>query len=229
MITRKPCSLILILFLFIAACSRKSGLPESMKAFHVEYEIDYLEKYAGDIPTRVLPRTMESYYAKHFVHTEIEGFLNQFSLVQIADLRQRRVTTLLTFFGTKVCYTGEPGMLPASIMDLPDLEYRYTGERKMIGQLLSEKVEISTGNESYEIYFTKEIPTRRPNISTPYREIDHPLTDFRIQLSHLRMHLRCTGIRTEQVDSELFMIPEEFKHVNRSAMEEIINSLFTND
>ena len=195
----------------------------------MKYKITYLDKMAGDIPTRFLPAQMDSYYTKHYVLTRIEGLFNQFSLIQIADLKRKRVTTLLNFFGNRVYYKGDQGELPAGVKELGQIEYRFTGETSVIGGLKSERIEIGTGKDKFDIYVTKDFSVRQPNIVTPYQTIDATLTDFPIQLSMLKMHLSCIGFESKTVESELFKVPDNYRSVSRLEMEEIINSLFTKD
>jgi len=210
-------------------CKRNVVLPEYVEAYFVKYQIEYTEDKAGDIPTRILPDHMESYYSKYYVLTSIEGFFNQFSLIQIADLRHKQVTSLLNFFGNKVYYVGDNGKLPAGIVPLEKPKYHYTGETSVIGGLNSERIEVDTGEDQYSIFYTEDFSVRRPNISTPYRNIDFPLTDFRIQLSLLKMHLTCAEYEVKSIESEMFTIPEGYRRVSLEAMEQIINSLFTKD
>ncbi len=184
---------------------------------------------AGDIPTRILPVKMDSWYTDYFVATRIDGFFRQFSLIQIADLKNKRVSTLLNLFGTKVYHQGEKGELPAGIIAPTELHIHSTGEHLVIGGLSSEELEIDTGSETFNMYYTRDFSVRRPNLSTPYGSIDHPLSDFRIQLSYLKMHLTCTEYESRIIESEIFMIPEDYKSVTRPVMEEIINSLFTKE
>ena len=184
---------------------------------------------AGDVPTKVLPKKMDAFYSKQFVYTRIDGFFNQFTLVQIANLKQDQVITLLDFFGTHVSYTGTKGELPACIKEPEQLEMKYTKDTATLGGFLSQKIEVKTRDEHFDIYYSPEIKVRNANISTPYQTVKHPLTAFRIQLSHLKMDLSCKNSEYKTVDSELFSIPEEYKAVNRAAMEEIINNLFTKD
>jgi hypothetical protein len=221
-------SLFLLPVLF-SGCRRGVAPGETVDADHLVYHIKYLEDRAGDVPTAILPAKMDAYYTRYHVLTRIDGFFNQFSLVQVADLRRRRVTTLLNFFGNKVYYESEPGQMPAAIVEPVHLEYRATGDTAVIGGLNSEEMMVEADDESYSIYFTRDFRVRRPNISTPYYMVEDPLTDFRIQLSYLKMHLTCTGMEHRTVESGMFLIPEDYKPVNRSTMEEIINSLFTND
>jgi hypothetical protein len=200
-----------------------------MEAHYIRYKIDYLEPTAGDIPTRILPSNMQAWYTDYFVLTKIEGFFNQFSLIQIADLKNRRVSTLLNVFGNKVYYRSKQGEHPASVVVPENLNFTNTRENSMIGGLNSWRVEVDTGVEKFNIYYTEDFSVRRPNLSTPYRAIDQPLSDFPIQLSYLKMHLSCKLYEERIIESEIFAIPEEYREVSRPVMEGFINSLFTKE
>ncbi len=188
-----------------------------------------MDSQAGDIPTRILPNKMDSYYTEHYVLTKIEGFFNQFALVQIADLKHKRVTTMLNFFGNKVYHKGKNGELPAAIIGYDHLKYNYTGETSVIGGLDSERIEVNTDEEQFDIFCTKEFKVRRPNIVTPYHSVDYPLTNFPIQLSLLDMRLSCIEYEHKIIESEIFIVPDDYREVSRQVMEEIINSLFTKE
>lgn len=215
--------------LLVVSCRRAVNLPDTLDAHYISYKIEYLEDKAGDIPTRILPRQMDAYYTKYYALSRIEGFFNQFLLIQIADLKRKQVTTLLNFFGKKFYYVGDNGELPASIVAPEKMSCKFTGETKMIGGLNSEKVDVDTGEEQFSIYCTKDFSVRRPNITTPYRTIDYPLSEFRIQLSVLKMHLSTVKYELKTIDSEIFTVPEEYSRVSRESMEDIINSLFTKE
>ena len=224
-----PLITISLLLILAAGCRQERSQAGQIEALHMKYDIRYMDEMAGDIPTKMLPRTMDAYYTRNTVYTEIEGFLGQFRLVQVADLRRKQVTTLLNFFGNKVYYEGSSGELPAAVHELPGLKYKDTGDTLRIGGLLSHRMEVSTDQDNYDIYYTRDFQIRRPNISTPYQKVSHPLTDFRVGLSQLKMHLSCKSHSVEYIDYETFLIPDSYKQVDRAAMEEIINSLFTKE
>jgi len=226
---KRPSFFIILTVTLLASCRRNIDLPEIIDAYYVKYQIDYLEDKAGDIPTRILPGHMDAFYTTYYALSRIEGFFNQFSLIQIADLRHKKVTTLLNFFGNKVYYVGKNGELPAAVVAPKQMSCNFTGETKMIGGLNSEKILVDTGEEQYSIYCTRDFSVRRPNITTPYQSINYPLSKFRIQLSQLKMLLTCSEFETRTIESEIFTIPDEYRPVSRSAMEEIINSLFTKE
>jgi hypothetical protein len=213
----------------MGSCGRTPELPEQVVAHHIKYRIEYLDARAGDIPTRILPAQMDAYYTDYYVLSRIEGFLEQFTLIQIADLKHEKVTTLLRFFDSKVYYEGKNGELPVAIIEPEEMNCKMTGEYSIIGGLHSERVEVDTGDEQFSIYLTKDFSVKRPNIATPYRSIDYPLSEFRVQLSLLKMHLSCTEFETKTIDSDIFKVPPEYRQVSRKVMEDIINSLFTKD
>lgn len=229
-VPRKLVSPLLFLVLLITfSCQSNGRLPETLEAHYLKYHITYLESMAGDVPTRVLPATMHSWYTDYFVVTKIQGFFNQFTLIQIADLRHKRVSTLLNIFGSKVYHRADKGELPAGIVAPSELHIQDTGEQSVIGGLQSEQVKIDTGGETYNMYYTRDFSVRKPNLSTPYGSINHPLSDFRIQLSQAKMQLTCTFYEARIIESEIFMVPDDYKPVSRLVMEEIINSLFTKE
>jgi hypothetical protein len=219
----------LLIALFANSCRRSAPLPETLPAHYIQYEITYQEQMAGDIPTRILPAQMDSWYTSQHVLTKIEGFFNQFSLIQMSDLKSKRVTTMLNFFGNKVYSISEKDHLPAGVRSYEELELKNTGEFSDIGGLHSERVEVTTESEEFDIYFTRDFSVRRPNLSTPYRSVHHPLSAFRIELSYLNMNLICTTYEQRNVESDIFIIPDDYRPVSPPVMEEIINSLFTKE
>jgi hypothetical protein len=218
-----------LIALILNGCVKSPELPETLIAHHLKYQIEYLEDKAGDIPTKILPGQMDAYYTDYFVLSRIEGFLEQFTLTQIADLRREKVTTMLRFFDSKFYYEGKNGELPVAIIEPKKMNVTLTGETTLIGGLHSERVEVDTGDEKFNIYLTKDFDVKRPNIATPYRSIDYPLSEFRVQLSLLKMVLSCKEFETKSIDSQLFEVPPEYRLVSKEDMENIINSLFTKD
>jgi hypothetical protein len=222
-------SLVSLSLVFIIGCKRSEKPSGVVDADFIKYQVNYLESMAGDIPTRMLPDIMEAYYTKRFIKTSISGFFGQFSLVQVADLRQNRVTTMLNFFGNKVFYTGEKGELPAGIAAINDPIVNITEDTATICGMISRRATVESDGSTFDLFFIEEINIKSPNITTPYHFIDHVLSDFRVQLSILKMHLTMSDHEKTTVDSIVFEIPEDYKEVSRKTMETIINNLFTKD
>ena len=219
----------LLLVMIITSCKRDKDASKTSEVDYIKYEVVYLEKMAGDIPTNVLPGEMQAYYDKNHVLTRIDGFFGQFSLVQVADLKRNTVVSMLNFLGNKIYYTGKKGEIPAGIHALDHPDIQYTKDTMTISGLLSYRAHVQLSDEKYDIFYTKEISIDRPNVTTPYSTIDHVLCDFRVQLSYLKMRLIIKDHQKENIDPSIFEIPEDYKQVSKEDMEGIINSLFTKD
>jgi len=214
----------------ISSCNRLKEPRGMVEADYIKYQVEYLNDMAGDIPTKMLPDVLEAYYTDRYILTEINGFFGQFSLVMVADLRKNNVTTMLNFFGNKVSYRGKRGEIPAGIKELVDPDIIYTDDTTSICNMLSKKAVVKTEDASYDVYYVEDINIEAPNITTPYNFIDYVLSDFRVQLSELKMHLVMYDHEETTIDASIFSIPEEYVSVSsRESMESIINSLFTKD
>ncbi|MEX2370384.1 MAG: hypothetical protein WD578_05200 [Bacteroidales bacterium] len=200
-----------------------------MEGHLIKYQVNYLEDMAGDIPTKLLPDVMEAYYTNRYVMTRIHGFFGQFTLSQLADLSHNSVTTLLNFFGNKIYCTGEKGELPAGISEIREYSVLITNDTLRIGGFLSRKAVITSGEVAYDIFFIEDIDIKNPNITTPYYFIDYVLSDFRVQLSILKMRLIMVQHEYTSFKSSYFEIPEDYKQVSKETMETIINNLFTKE
>lgn len=227
--TFRTISLLTASLFIIQSCNLKDRGADKTEADYIEYTVNYMENMAGDIPTHMLPDVMKAYYSKRYIRTSIEGFFGQFSLVQIANLRQNTVTTMINFFGNRVSYTGEKGELPAGIVELTDPVVQLTNDTTHICGMLSKKAVVETNDSAFDVYYIEDIDIQSPNITTPYFFIEHVLSDFRVQLSVLKMQLIMRHHEKTTVESSLFEIPENYKPVSKETMESIINSLFTKE
>ncbi len=227
--TFRPIFLLTACLFTFYSCNIKDRGTDVTEADYIEYQVNYIDNMAGDIPTQMLPDVMKAYYSKRHIRTSIEGFFGQFSLVQIANLKENTVTTMISFFGNRVFYTGEKGELPAGITGLSDPVVHLTNDTVHICGMLSKKAIVKAKDSAFDIYYIEDFDIQTPNITTPYFFIEHVLSDFRVQLSVLKMHLIMRHHESTTMEPSLFEIPENYKQVSKETMESIINSLFTKD
>lgn len=221
--------LLALTIIAFAGCRSDRNAGGTTTADVISYKVNYLDEMAGDIPTKMLPDVMEAYYTRRYIKTSIRGFFGQFSLVQVADLRKNKVITMLNFFGNKAYYVGDRGEIPAGIVPLRDPEVNFTEDTVRISGMLSRRAEVTTTGNVYDIYYTEAIDIKSPNITTPYYFIDYVLSDFRVQLSVLKMHLVMNKHEEKEVDLSDFKVPADYDPVSRETMESLINSLFTKE
>lgn len=218
--------ILFFLILVIPACIEEKK-PRELEAKIIEYNISYLDEIAGSIPTKVLPGKMTVLFAGKYAMNEIEGFLGQFSLIYIADRKERVVTTLLRLFDKKYYYTGEPLEMPVGIDPMEGMKIISTGKKEMILDLTANNYVLSLPDErKMDIWTTPAIHIKSPNITTPYLRIDEVLLQFYTRLSVLEMLLVADKIENKTISAEIFRIPDDYTRISRNTMEKTMNELF---
>jgi hypothetical protein len=217
-----------LLLLTAGACTRnKVPATGKVNATVIEYKVDYLDSKAGSIPTNILPSKTTLIFADRFALNRIDGFLGQFSLSYIANLKTGSVTTLMKLFDKKYAYKGKPGELPCGINELSELVIKETGRTKEIsGHTAKELLVSSREKNSFHIYSLDMNHISNPNITTPYSKVKGVLLEFYTSLSVMEMELSASRIYNREVDWELFNIPDDFKLIQKHEMERAINELF---
>ncbi len=218
--------LLLLLVITITACDRNQGSGE-VKAYTINYRVTYLDDKAGSIPTRILPDHMTLVFANQFALNSIEGFFGQFSLSYLADLRKKRVTTLIKLFDKKYYYQGSPGEIPCGIDPMKGMFLKPAdGKKTIAGYTCDEYILSRPGKNDLPVYSTREIRVKSPNITTPYREHNQVLLQFYTRLSVMDMILTADSCTAGIVKTGMFTVPGDYEPVSRTMMENVLNELF---
>jgi len=218
----------LIVFLVIVAsgCSKKKKTGQ-LEADIIEYKVEYLHEKAGSVPTRILPDQMTVIFSYPYALNNIEGFFGQFSLSYLANLRKRKVTTVLKLFDKKYYYEGEQGEIPCGIDPMEGMTLTPGNDAKTIaGYRCHEYILARPGKESIALYSTSELHIKSPNITTPYRNHNDVLLQFYTRLSVMDMLLVADSCRTGTVKEDIFMVPDGYHEISRVKMEKILDELF---
>ena len=221
-------SRLLIVLVFTGACNRHKIPTEGpVNAKVIDYKVEYLESKAGSIPTSILPSKMTLVFAEHIALNRIDGFLGQFSLSYIANLKTTTVTTMLKLFDKKYYYIGKPGELPCGINKMEGIKIHETGHTKEISGFSSKELIVREGNYPELYIYTANIDNiKNPNITTPYSEVEGVLLEFYTSLSIMQMKLSASRLYNKEIDWSLFKVPDDYKLISRPEMEKAINELF---
>lgn len=220
----------LFLFLFVAiffsSCNKKESVHE-VDAKIISYEVNYINDLAGSIPTKILPNKMELIFGEQYAKNTIEGFMGQFSLSYISNLKKEKVITLLKIFDKKYYYQGSSKELPCGINPMKNMVLIPNGKSATILGFEAKEYDLNIGGiEGMKVYTTSDIQVRNPNCSTPYYSIDEVLLQFYTKLSVLEMYLVAESFKEETISSSIFSIPNGYTEVSRLKMENTLAELF---
>jgi hypothetical protein len=208
---------------------KSDKIPEKgqVKAHVLEYKVKYLEKKAGSIPTSILPGKMTVVFADRYALNRIDGFLGQFSLSFIANLKNRSVVTLVKIFDKKYVYFGKTDELPVGIASIDSIKI-VEGEKEveLAGFKCRKFVITSSNHQDITVLTTDQIKVKNPNITTPYKDIKEVLLMFTTSLSILEMQCTVAKYEEKEVTWDIFRVPTDYQRISRENIEQVIKELF---
>lgn len=199
----------------------------TVKASVIHYKVNYLDDKAGSIPTAVLPGRMTVVFADHYALTRIDGFLGQFSLNYIGNLRNRSVITMVKIFDKKFVHYGKYGELPVCLEPIESIKIKEKERGISFAGFLCKKLLITSDNQNdFYVLSTDQIKVKNPNATTPYKDINDVLLMFNTSLSLLNMQLVAEKYEEKEVPWEMFHVPVDYSKLSRKEIELVIEKLF---
>ena len=218
---------LLFIILTLFSCKREAAVSGRDEGI-VKFNVTYLQDKVGGYSQSVLPQSMIIHFKDNQMKTSVEGALGFFRLVNIADLNDHRNTTYLKFLDKKYIFKGQKRETACCFGVLDDMEIEFTGKTKSIAGFHCEEAIASfpeSGYESYSIYFTREIDLKKPNATSPYREIPGFMLEFNTTMGSANMRLVAESYKPEQVDDEEFTPPAGYRPVSKKEIENILQAL----
>lgn len=214
------------LVVFHFSCNKKdhAGLSEG----RIDFDISYSQDKIGNHSTNMMPQRMRMEYKDHFSKNTIEGGLGFFSLVNIADNRNFRNTTCLRFIDKKYVFKGEKKEPPCCFGKLEGMQLEFTGKTREIAGLSCKHALASFPDddiESFDIWYTEEIPLNHPNGNSPFSDIPGVMLEFNTIMGNITMHVRATKYESVRIQDSEFKSPDNYRSVTRVEMEKIIHAL----
>jgi len=217
---------ILIFLLLLPACSKGPG-NSSSKSGEIEYGITYIENDLKKVTGDMLPKKMVTKFHNNGFEFEIEGVFGLFKIsntvIPKKDINETRLSVLDKHF----YYSGELNEPAIGFGAITKPKLKYTKETKEICGYTCHKVIATFPGETkpLTIYYTKDIPIKNPNRTTPYNEIDGVLMEFYLQLHNIRMKLIATEVFDKEVPEGAFTKTGNYKRTGKKYLEAVLFKL----
>ena len=219
---------ILIFLIGVIAFSCKRKAPEPDNQGIIEYKIIYLQDGIGNYSSGILPQSMTMTYRGDKIKSSIEGAMGFFHLVNIADLSEYTNTTFLKFIDKRYVYSGKKKEDPCCIGLQNSLEITFTDNTKEILGYSCKEAIVSfpeTDRHSFPVYYTTEIDIKKPNSTSPFKEIPGVLMEFQTTLGQSDIMMVAEKVRQVAIPEKEFELLQNYKTVNKIEMESIFNAL----
>jgi GLPGLI family protein len=79
--------------------------------------------------------------------------------------------------------------------------------------------------ESFDIWYTEELPLDNPNEKTPFHRIPGVLLEFNTIMGNANMHMVAKSCEAARIPARIFDLPKNYKRVTKAEMETILNAL----
>jgi len=221
-----PLFLFFVSLLLLPSCKTNKNVGYVQEGI-IEYEIQYSNRDGKKFPFQVLPKVMLlKFNETHSCYT-LEDRLGLFNISNIVNFKNKQHITLIKVFDKKYVYVGKNQEAPILFDSSVKYDLKYLDDTLRIICYLCKTANITDKifNQNFNILYTNSIGNGSSNINSPYEAIHGMLLDFRLSIKSLDMQLKAKSIEKKIMNEEEFMIPKDYKRINRKQMEEILTTI----
>jgi hypothetical protein len=215
-----------IICISFTACSDKK-ISGKIDQGTIVFDIAYINNSGKSFPLHLLPKTMEMKFNQNFVSYIIEDRVGLFSIRNITNLKKQSHLTLIKVFDKKYVFNGNSKEPPVFFKDNKPYVVTVLKDTLRLAGMPCNKALVAdiTNSKAFAVFYTSNIDVPNPNNNTPYEKVNGVLLTFEIQMKSLEMKLTAKKVTKKSINDQDFLLPEGYKLISRSQMEEIINTL----
>jgi GLPGLI family protein len=157
----------------------------------------------------------------------IDGFMGMYKLNAFTNFHSRKCSTVLKILDKNYIFKGDKDEEMCCFDTMDDMQIEETNETKIIAGFNCKKaiIRLPSSNESFTIYYTKEINLKHPNATNPYKNIKGVLMEFELKLLYIKMRFEADKYQPISGSDFTPKLNNNYKSVTRSQMTQILNKL----
>lgn len=217
-------SYILLVFssIFVLSFTSCENDVKNGKEGVIHYELTYLDDENENAIITFLPSDMSYSYQDGRSIQKVEGWGGIFKMVGLSNSKNDSVVALLKLLGDKFMYTCKLGDDSFGYDPLVNITIEYVNETKVIAGYECKKAIAHHNNEDYELFYTDDINIENANWNTPFKEIKGVLLEYQIKMFSINTKITATKVEKILIDDSEFIIPDDYKIVDKKVIEETI-------
>jgi hypothetical protein len=216
---------IFISFLALPSCNKFGG--KDLDQGEIHYDVSYHGRVTH-MPKELMPRNLiVSFKDDKIVYELISPFGNS-GIINLANPSEDIYDTYLSLFTIKYFYPAKPGEIYPGFESMNGIDIRKTSKTSVICGFDCKHAEVtfpSDRSKVYNIWYTEEIPISKPNIATPFNEIDGVLMNFFFFIGTSEFHFEAQNVYKKDIPDRTFERKEKFKRVSKKDINKFINKM----
>lgn len=206
-----------LLLVFVAvslSCASYAQKAKKVKTFGgvVTYDITYEGEDIDEATKAQLPtQIVVSMKGQKVRNEQVSAF---YSMASISDLGNGSAIILIDAMGMKVAVNQSKEDIDKNKADagLQDPIVKILDETKVIAGYTCKKAEVTTGEETIEVYFTEELAVPAGmNDGNGFKGINGMLMQYTINQQGMIMTMTAKEVKKAKVKPVLFLIPDDYE------------------
>jgi len=191
------------------------------------YQITYLVPREKNPLVIIMPKTMVIYFNRNYTYSTMEGFFGTFKFDVLTDFNNDKKYFIMKIFDKFYVYETDIDDLPLGFDSLGtiqitflDTSFKYKNLTCHLAKVYNPKIY----KDTFDVIYTNEIAIDEPNKNTPFENIPGVIIKTHLNFFHIPFVLELKELNTNQVNSQIFTLPENYHKISRQEMEHIIKN-----
>jgi hypothetical protein len=213
----------------IMICTCKENGVKNLDQGEIHYNITYTGN-TGSISNELKPKTLIITFKHDKMLFEILSAIGNAGITNISNPEEGIYDSYLSLFTLKYYYEGKPGEILPGFERMAGMDIHKTSKTAVICGLTCKNAEVTLPpdrNKIYNIWYTREINAKNPNIANPYRAIDGVLMNFFVFLGNTEVHFEAESIYKKNVPDEVFQRKKNYDRVSREDINKFITKMIS--
>jgi hypothetical protein len=193
----------------------------------IEYEVSFPFDQ-DDVLINLYPQKMIMNFDDGQIQAELRSLGGIVTSQFFVDNNTQHFSQMLKSFDEKVAMNLDAGGVASMLRNMPRMALVPTGETDSIAGFLCNKTIANFTTDSVPaivLYHTSEIILEDPNWWNQFNGCKEVLLGYEVEQFGMRMRLLATSVRMEEVDGQVFEIPEGYSEVDWLGMQSKIEGL----
>lgn len=210
----------------MAGFSCKRDGTASLNQGEIHYGISYIGAFA--FPTEALPSDLVISFKKDKMLFEMLGW-GKSGIVTLANHEDGIYDTYYSLFGfKKLYYPGKENEIFPGFESMRQMNIKKTELTKDICGFKCKNAIVTFDwkpGKFYDIWYTDDIRVRKPNASTPFKDIDGVLMSFFFIMGKTEFHFSCENVYRKEIPDEVFKRKRSYTRVSKENMSKAMNGM----
>jgi hypothetical protein len=195
-------------------------------------EIHYTIEYIGNVgmPKELMPRNLVVSFKDNKILFDISAPIGNSGILNLSNPEKGIYDTYISLLSWKYYYSAKPGESHPGFGAMEGMEIRKTSKSMVICGFNCKSAEVrlpSDRDKVHEIWYTNEIDVKKPNVATPFENIDGVLMSFFFIMGSVEMRFDAETVYRKEIPDKTFERREKFSRISRDEINSFISKMIS--